>query len=995
MPRYKRTADEAFDVMSAQQQRDLAPEQLETLTRLRNMWEFAALMQYIFLFGHVVKIDDDLDIEDLEAECLKEPPSDTLAHIGLQLLKYVSSHRGLTPDIFDEYARRQYLAKAPHRNPFGDDDDPKPFHDMDVYTRIRVLHSLSTWTLGNAMRIRDAMSADEDPVNWRMEPLGWDKDDNAYYVLDDNRLYRRADEPLPPPAPRARPKPKPKPKKAAKSKSTRSSKRRKVEETEDDEPEDDNDVDADGHAEEDTTVVNGDGGEPGYGFTSTTWSLVAITLDEYDAFLADIFRTRDPNERQLRKRIEEEVRPIIEKRAEAIKQKQLKKMREMENLQKMATAKRSGRLADKAEKVREERERREAEEKRKADLRMAHDEEQRQRRIEEGHESRRLTREQRLKEREVKRILHEEELKRLEEEGSRATSRDPNSAAPDDAKRISSRQVANQKEQHKKHLEELADDEGVWYFDCSVCGVHGEKYDDGTHSMACDKCGVWQHSKCHGYSKKQAEDESFTFVCKSCTRQEADANKPKVPPLKLGKSKTPSSPDAAKNSRPATAASSRPMSAYVQRQLDGVYIPAGPHQTPGPVGPQIQNGPSLSPHGQAQGPPGYRYPPVANFAPPPHHQPQQPWQGNTLPPPGRPSSSNYSGSPPPPLHVANGYSQAPHYQQHHYAHGHAVMSAGGHPGYRSPSQYQQQAAGQIPHTHSGQYHHPAQQYPAPQAFHQQPQYQQPNTHQQRGSPSAHQGQGQYSYAPPERSSHLMNGFQSPQKGAAAPATSPRPSQQSWPSQASPGLQPSPKASFPPPNAVHAAQSPVKSSPPLTPKPAANTAAAFTTSVLQQCSARTTNADAARTASAPTEPREWSGRGRHGWPVAAREPGHPHEARPVARAAFIQSRDRLGDRPAPAAALTPSPAHCGVGSPRRHSGQEAPARGPRGWTTAPVIAPGGPAARHDALVTSAATAGALTALLYAYMNDSCTLTWMNPGAQISSWRTDLELGSRRS
>lgn len=35
------------------------------LTRLRNMWEFANLMQYIFIFGKAVKIDEDFDIEVL------------------------------------------------------------------------------------------------------------------------------------------------------------------------------------------------------------------------------------------------------------------------------------------------------------------------------------------------------------------------------------------------------------------------------------------------------------------------------------------------------------------------------------------------------------------------------------------------------------------------------------------------------------------------------------------------------------------------------------------------------------------------------------------------------------------------------------------------------------------------------------------------------------------------------------------------------------------
>ena len=62
-------------------------------------------------------------------ECMKNH-STVLADIGLALLKFVSSHRGLTsvlpyllffhanltddsPEIFDEYTRRQYMAKAP------------------------------------------------------------------------------------------------------------------------------------------------------------------------------------------------------------------------------------------------------------------------------------------------------------------------------------------------------------------------------------------------------------------------------------------------------------------------------------------------------------------------------------------------------------------------------------------------------------------------------------------------------------------------------------------------------------------------------------------------------------------------------------------------------------------------------------------------------------------------------------------------------------------
>ena len=63
MPRYKRTAQDAGLDAPTIEAEVVAPENVETLAKLRSMWEFASLMQYIFLFGHVVKIDEDFDIE--------------------------------------------------------------------------------------------------------------------------------------------------------------------------------------------------------------------------------------------------------------------------------------------------------------------------------------------------------------------------------------------------------------------------------------------------------------------------------------------------------------------------------------------------------------------------------------------------------------------------------------------------------------------------------------------------------------------------------------------------------------------------------------------------------------------------------------------------------------------------------------------------------------------------------------------------------------------
>lgn len=710
------------------------------------------------------------------------------------------------------------MAKAPSRNPFGEDEEPAQFNDFDVFTKIKVLQQLSTWTLGNVDRIRGMMSQEEDQLGWRMEPLGWDKLDRAYFVLDDNRLYRRSDEPPPPPSPKQKPKAKTKSKvsKNAKSKGTRASKRRKIEESEDEEMDD---AQTNEGAQDDTVMMNGglpeSDAEAGYGFTSKTWECIAITLDEYQDFLATIFRTRDANEKQLRKRIEEDVVPIIEKRAEALRQKQLKKLREIENLQKLATAKRSSRIAGRAEKEKQERDEREAEEKKLQDLKMAHEEQERQKRIEEGHESRRLTREQRLKEREVKRILHEEELAKIEEQATRASSHDPTSdAVTDNVKRMSERQLKTQKEQHKKELQKLAEEEDKWYFDCAVCGMNGENLDDGSHSIACERCSVWQHSKCHGFSPKQAEKDGFHFVCATCKRREEDAKKPKIPSLKLGKNRASASPDVQRStSRPTTANGQKTpgLADHVARQLDAVQPPQAHHRSAGPFGP-LTNGPSLSPSGQAPGPPGYHYPPIGNFAPRPPPSPQQTWQGNPFPTPGRAPLVGYSSSPPHP--PTNGYGVSIHQNQHQYMHQNAVVSSGGHTLYPN-QQYQSSPPQWGQGTPSGW----DQQSPPPQQQHY---YRQPQYTYHQPSPHHQLPPHQQPPRPPTHPNLQTNMLHSPDKGTASLSRSPPQAQQqphapSHPSQTQHVLATSPKAALSPPRNTYAqytAQSPVKSSPPL-------------------------------------------------------------------------------------------------------------------------------------------------------------------------------------
>ncbi len=81
------------------------------------------------------------------------------------LLNELTLHR---PELFDEYTRRQYVAKAPQRIPFGEEEEPKKFVDFDVFLKLKVLAQLSQWTLINPDRLRERMpeTKENEQIQW-------------------------------------------------------------------------------------------------------------------------------------------------------------------------------------------------------------------------------------------------------------------------------------------------------------------------------------------------------------------------------------------------------------------------------------------------------------------------------------------------------------------------------------------------------------------------------------------------------------------------------------------------------------------------------------------------------------------------------------------------------------------------------------------------------------------------------------------------------------
>ncbi|KAF4490223.1 nasopharyngeal carcinoma susceptibility LZ16 [Fusarium agapanthi] len=470
--------------------------------RIRNMWQFANLCQWIYIFGKAAKIDEAIDVEEIETECLK-PNSSVLPDIALALLKLVSSHRGLTHEIFDEQARKQFTKRSSNYNPFGPGATPLKFIDFDIFTKIKVMQQMTQWAMIHPERIRDKMEEqkDSEQTSWRIEPYGWDADDRTYFVLDDNRVYRLTEPPMIS-----------KPTKAKKSRasygSRRSSKRRRTTLNAEEVAETDQEIKEDTPLEDD-------------GLGGMIWECLAVTLDDVRSVVDGFRKTRDENEKILRNQLEKHLVPILEKQEQSRQRRELQRERELTNAAKMANAKRSSRIAGRVEQQRQEEQIREEERHRKEEEESKRREELAQIKMEEERDKRLVSREQRLREREARRVQHEEELAQLSEDSKNLSS---NSA------RVSERRLQVEIEKNKQALKELEDEEEDWIFDCT-CGLYGQ-VDDGAHSIACERCNVWQHSQCVGLSEAAADQPEFHYICASCIRREQEAKRPR-PTIKL------------------------------------------------------------------------------------------------------------------------------------------------------------------------------------------------------------------------------------------------------------------------------------------------------------------------------------------------------------------------------------------------------------------------------------------------------------------------------
>lgn len=195
------------------------------VSRLRKMWKFAAVCQFLFTF------DEAFGMSGFETEALENDLDGTetrvIPDLMRRLLYTLTLNRTIDEGNWEDHLRAQYVRREPDNPLLGTVEEPLPWHGLPLTKKVDSLHTTCEWQLWDAERFRKLVKNEEDAHVWRIDPIGWDSQDNTYWLFDDNRLWVQHPPP-PPPAAKAAPK---KSSKKAKAEARREAQKRKREAT--------------------------------------------------------------------------------------------------------------------------------------------------------------------------------------------------------------------------------------------------------------------------------------------------------------------------------------------------------------------------------------------------------------------------------------------------------------------------------------------------------------------------------------------------------------------------------------------------------------------------------------------------------------------------------------------------------------------------------------------------------------------------------------------
>ncbi|PWN24719.1 hypothetical protein BDZ90DRAFT_276179 [Jaminaea rosea] len=181
---------------------------LSAIGQLRRDWRFAAVCQFLVTFEEAFGMSG-FKTDSLEHD-LAASTYETVPNLMRRLLYTLTLDKSVSIDNWQDRLRIQYARRtSPEEdgpNPLGSEEEPTNWETLPLATKVRSIHDLCEWQWVDAERFRKLLRSDEDAENWRIYPVGYDGQDNTYWLFDDNRLW--VQHPPPPPPPKARPPPK-------------------------------------------------------------------------------------------------------------------------------------------------------------------------------------------------------------------------------------------------------------------------------------------------------------------------------------------------------------------------------------------------------------------------------------------------------------------------------------------------------------------------------------------------------------------------------------------------------------------------------------------------------------------------------------------------------------------------------------------------------------------------------------------------------------------
>ncbi|KAK4683745.1 hypothetical protein P7C73_g6483, partial [Tremellales sp. Uapishka_1] len=157
------------------------------IQRLRKDWRWAAISQFLYMFSDAFGLVD-WDIETLEDD-LDATETEVLPLIIAKLLYAMTYNRQINRDNAIENLRKQYVKRRPETNVLGTLEEPVDWATLGLGQKIQILYELCEMQMDDAAKFRALLPNEEDCVSWRIDPVGWDKAGNTYFLFDDNRLW--------------------------------------------------------------------------------------------------------------------------------------------------------------------------------------------------------------------------------------------------------------------------------------------------------------------------------------------------------------------------------------------------------------------------------------------------------------------------------------------------------------------------------------------------------------------------------------------------------------------------------------------------------------------------------------------------------------------------------------------------------------------------------------------------------------------------------------